>query len=99
MNSDENSRTSRMSLTTSDDSRSTTTISENKMEENNKTSIYQKCQVCSKKVLPHGKCKCSNFYCGKHLHQHECSFSHFLHNKMILEKKSIKIESDKLIRL
>jgi hypothetical protein len=63
------------------------------------SSIYQKCQLCSKKVMNYGKCKCLNFYCGKHLHQHKCSFSYFEHHKSILEKNSTKIESVKIIRL
>jgi hypothetical protein len=64
------------------------------------TSIYERCQVCTKKVLiHHSKCKCTNFYCGKHLHQHNCTFLHFAKNKSILEKKNLKVESDKIIRL
>lgn len=68
-------------------------------ESSRMSSIYERCHVCSKKVMSHSKCKCSNFYCGKHLHQHQCSFSHFINNKSLLEKKNIKIESDKIIRL
>lgn len=67
--------------------------------ESSRNSIYHKCHVCSKKVMSHGKCKCSNFYCGKHLHQHNCTYSYFQENKSLLEKKNIKIESDKLIKL
>lgn len=63
------------------------------------SSIYRKCFVCSKKVMIHSKCKCLNYFCGKHLHQHDCSYSHFQNHKSFLEKKSIKIESDKVIRL
>lgn len=63
------------------------------------SSIYERCHVCSKKVMSHSKCKCANFYCGKHLHQHDCTFSHFLNHKSVLEKNNIKIESDKIIRL
>lgn len=67
--------------------------------ENSRNSIYQKCLECNKKVMLHWKCKCSNYYCPKHLHQHECSFSHFMNNKTKLEKLSVKIEPDKLIRI
>lgn len=63
------------------------------------SSIYERCNVCNKKVMSHSKCKCENFYCEKHLYQHECTFSHFLNHKNLLEKKNIKIESDKIIRL
>lgn len=67
---------------------------------NSRTSIYCYCQVCSKKIMAiQSKCKCSNFYCGKHLHQHDCSFSHFAHHQSVLEKQNRKVESDKLIRL
>jgi len=62
-------------------------------------SIYQKCLICKKKVMSYSKCKCSNFYCGKHLHQHDCTFSHFLQNKINLEKKNAKIESEKITRI
>lgn len=73
--------------------------SSRKVEESSRNSIYEKCQVCSKKVMAYSKCKCSHFYCAKHLHQHECSFSHFNHHKSFLEKKNIKIESEKIIKL
>jgi hypothetical protein len=64
------------------------------------SSIYERCQVCTKKVMiHHSKCKCANFYCGKHLHQHDCTFSHFANHKSLLEKKNLKVESDKIIRL
>ena len=68
-------------------------------ESSRMSSIYERCHICSKKVMCHSKCKCSNFYCGKHLHQHECSFSHFSNHKNLLEKKNMKIESDKIIRI
>ena len=68
-------------------------------ESSRMSSIYERCRVCSKKVMSHSKCKCSNFYCGKHLHQHECTFSHFNNHKTLLEKKNIKVESDKIVRL
>ncbi len=64
-----------------------------------KNSIYEKCILCKKKVMFHSKCKCSNYYCPTHLHQHECSYSHFMTHKTKLEKSSIKIQSEKLVRI
>lgn len=76
-----------------------TTDSRINKENSRISSIYERCQICSKKAMTYNKCKCSNFYCGKHIHQHECSFSHFSNHKSLLEKKQIKVESDKIIKL
>jgi hypothetical protein len=79
----------------------TTGMKEFEKESSRKSpSIYERCQVCTKKVMIHqSKCKCDNFYCGRHLHQHNCTFSHFSNHKSLLEKKNLKVESDKIIRL
>lgn len=69
------------------------------LTQSSRNSIYHKCQTCNKKVMLHGKCKCSNYYCPNHLHQHECSFSYFAQNKLNLEKKNLKVETDKLVRI
>jgi hypothetical protein len=62
-------------------------------------SIFEKCVVCSKKLMVNIKCKCSNHYCEKHRYNHNCSYSYFLENKANLEKKNQKVEADKIVRL
>lgn len=62
-------------------------------------SVFNKCKVCSKKVMFHNKCKCQDMFCAKHMMDHPCSFDHHAHHKKILEKRNPKIESEKLIQL
>lgn len=62
-------------------------------------SIYQPCNICKKKVMISGKCKCQNFYCDKHKLNHPCSFEHFKHNKEMLERSNPKIEGAKIVKL
>ncbi len=61
--------------------------------------IFYRCDFCEKKVFFSGKCKCSKYFCDKHRYNHDCSFSYFVKNKTELEKRNIKIDSDKIIRL
>ena len=40
-------------------------------------------------------CKCHNLYCGKHLHNHECTYDHFKDQQKLLCKKMPIIKSDR----
>jgi hypothetical protein len=61
--------------------------------------LFEKCLVCSKKLMVNIKCKCENHYCEKHRYSHNCTYSYFLVNKATLEKKNQKIEADKVVRI
>lgn len=63
------------------------------------TSIFLKCETCKHKVMFSAKCKCELYFCDKHRFSHNCSFSHFMHNKERLEKQNPKIESCKIVKL
>lgn len=63
-----------------------------------------KCKICKRKILKWDidirTCKCGNLYCGKHAHDHSCTFDHAAAYKEKLVKKLPLIESDKgLIRI
>ncbi len=66
---------------------------------NTPLAIFYRCEMCQKKVLCTGKCKCSKYYCEKHRFSHPCSYSHFENHKITLEKRNQKIDADKIIRL
>lgn len=58
-----------------------------------------KCKSCKKKlnvfILEMHKCKCTNVYCNTHLHDHNCSFDHVKAYKKLLDKKLVRIVSNR----
>lgn len=85
------------------DSISSSNLSSNSSSLSSSPKIKKKkknrCQVCNKKVGLLGfSCKCEGLYCAAHRHaeQHNCSYDFKKRGLNILEKKMIKVESDKI---
>ena len=59
-----------------------------------------KCQICKKKINMMLRdlhiCRCSNYYCRTHMHDHDCSFNYkelFIEqNRELIEIKPVKVE-------
>mgnify|MGYP006136817985 CR=1 FL=1 len=63
-----------------------------------------KCITCRKKIsnimLDVYTCKCKNLYCGKHLHDHNCTFNHVKEYQKILTAKLPKsIDNKNLLKI
>lgn len=64
-----------------------------------------KCNICNKnitiveKII--AKCKCNNYFCTLHRmpETHNCIIDYIAENKQILEKKLIKVTSNKNIEV
>ena len=60
----------------------------------------EKCKVCNKRINMMLRdlhiCRCSNYYCTSHMHEHLCSFNYkelFVEqNKNLIEIKPKKVE-------
>jgi len=65
----------------------------------------KKCLICKKKLSLaqsiYSKCRCDNFYCGKHIQaeKQSCKFNYKEEGKVYLKINLPLIESDKLVRL
>lgn len=65
----------------------------------------EKCFMCNKKItlveMITAKCKCGNYYCpsDKMPENHNCTFDYIKENQDRLEKKLIKLTSDKNIAI
>ena len=63
------------------------------------------CYKCNKKISflrwTCNECRCTNHYCNKHKkpENHECSFNYIEHNKIVLEKKNIKVINVKITKI
>ena len=91
------------SCSNDNDSISSSNLSSNSSSLSSSPKIKKKkknrCLVCNKKVGLLGfSCKCEGLYCAVHRHaeQHNCSYDFKKRGLNILEKKMIKVESDKI---
>lgn len=57
------------------------------------------CKICKRKILKWNidihTCKCGNLYCGKHIHDHSCTFNYLEEHKKEIRKNLPIIESTK----
>lgn len=64
-----------------------------------------KCFICNKKLSIideiTAKCKCNNYYCNIHKYpdKHSCVYNYVKENQEILEKKLVKLNSNKNIEV
>ena len=62
-----------------------------------------KCFICgktlSKLMSDIYKCKCENFCCRYHMHNHDCKFDYIKFNQDILSKELLKIQSQKINKI
>ena len=63
-----------------------------------------RCQVCNKKVGLLGfTCACSDtaYFCSAHRHpeDHDCKFDHSSKGKCLLEKRLVKVDGTKLVKI
>ena len=60
--------------------------------------VKQYCNVCEKKlktILPM-PCKCNNFFCYLHKHDHNCKYDYLKRNKERLKKENPKVIPEKI---
>ena len=62
-----------------------------------------KCDICNRKLLSimldvH-TCRCDKFFCGKHMHNHNCTFNYHKHWQNQAEKNMPKITKEKFVKI
>ncbi len=62
-----------------------------------------KCTICKKKINKMysviSTCKCEHIFCGKHMHDHSCTYDYKKEFKTIMESKTEKIVADKVSKI
>lgn len=62
-----------------------------------------KCDICKRKLLSimldiH-TCRCDKFFCGNHIHNHNCTFNHRKYWQNQAEKNMPKIIKEKFVKI